>query len=522
MKWTRLIAAPGLAGLVCGVIFTSNSVPPARTQQAFRQAITLTYIDTPSDSSNKVSLSGDPFSVGQLIGGQFNVNSCQGGPTKVYTDQDWQDGRPVLNDTFDDSNIKGADLGTSFDGELDGHRVLFFLPGDINNLNADNSMALSHSGSPNHFLLRFLKETRGPNRGSTFLFGKGNHVPFNMGPDNNPQAGVSIAGENYVVFKTGHEKPGGVMDEFSFLAHFAPTRSSLHGAWDIAPANILIPEAGARIISRNNDGGHFVEVALVHHGDYVYMFGTGLYRNSAIYVARIPSKANEGFPTNNFWTGIEPTQYFRGFLINGANVTPDWSETESDAIPLVDDQNVSVHGVDINVCANPTVFCDPPCGQASPHACGPSVGNVSVQFETSLGLWIMTFDGGRQKDCLGDPDQTHGIYFSYAKDPWGPWSTPQMIFNPATDGGFGKFIYNPDDRCNPFANVAPTGGPAGPALNPTDDNSCNTRGDAYGPFMIKRFNNVDPSGTTLSIYYTMSTFNPYTIVLMHSDFKIGY
>jgi hypothetical protein len=511
----RLALTFGLAAIICGIIFTSKSTPPTSSQTP-RQAIKLTYIDTPTDSTHKVSLPGDPFSVGQLIGGQFNVESCNGG-LKVFTDRDWQDGRPVLNDTFDDSDIKGADLGTSFDGVLNGKRVLFFLPGDINNLNADNSMAVSHSGSPDHFALRFLKETRGPNKGTTFLFGKGNHVPFKMGPDNNPQAGVSIDGANYVVFKTGHEINGDASGEYSILTHFDDT--NLHRMWDVAPSAInLLP----RIISSNDSGGHFVQVALVHHGDYVYMFGTGFYRKSSIYLARIHSKSDEPFPTNNFWTGLEPTQYLRSFLISGGTVSPDWSESESDAMPLVDDQYVSVHGVDVNVCANPTIECSPPrrCGQSSSHACGPSVGNFSVQFEASLGLWIMTFDGGRQKDCQGDPDHIHGIYLSYAKDPWGPWSTPQNIFNPATDGGFGNFIYNPDDPCNSFATPLTIGGPAGPALNPKE--SCNTRGDAYGPFMIKRFNSVDPSGTTLSIYYTVSTFNPYTIVLMHSDFTIGY
>ncbi len=36
--------------------------------------------------------------------------------------------------------------------------------------------------------------------------------------------------------------------------------------------------------------------------------------------------------------------------------------------------------------------------------------------------------------------------------------------------------------------------------------------------MIERFTEVD--GNTLKIYYTMSTWNPYTVVKMESDFAI--
>ncbi len=49
---------------------------------------------------------------------------------------------------------------------------------------------------------------------------------------------------------------------------------------------------------------------------------------------------------------------------------------------------------------------------------------------------------------------------------------------------------------------------------------CNaTRGGAYAPNMIERFTTV--SGNTLTIYYTMSTWNPYTIVKMRSQFTIA-
>jgi len=62
------------------------------------------------------------------------------------------------------------------------------------------------------------------------------------------------------------------------------------------------------------------------------------------------------------------------------------------------------------------------------------VGNLSVAYSGDLGMWLMTFDGGRQGAT------TRGIYLTYAKDPWGPWATPQLIFNGDRDNGVGAFI----------------------------------------------------------------------------------
>jgi hypothetical protein len=44
------------------------------------------------------------------------------------------------------------------------------------------------------------------------------------------------------------------------------------------------------------------------------------------------------------------------------------------------------------------------------------------------------------------------------------------------------------------------------------------RGGAFAPSMIERFTEV--KNDKLSIYYTLSTWNPYTVVKMRSDFTI--
>src|SRR5262249_30097179 len=111
--------------------------------------------------------------------------------------------------------------------------------------------------------------------------------------------------------------------------------------------------------------------------------------------------------------------------------------------------------------------------------------------------------GGRQSNA------TTGIYFTYAQQPWGPWATPQLIFNKKRDQGGGVFIHDP--------NIVPDDGLDGPVIGTNDPYT--TPGGAEGPFMIERFMKV--LGSTLKIYYVVGTYNPYTVVKMRSEFTIS-
>jgi hypothetical protein len=102
-----------------------------------------------------------------------------------------------------------------------------------------------------------------------------------------------------------------------------------------------------------------------------------------------------------------------------------------------------------------------------------------------------------------------------------------LIFNACHDQGFGNFIFYYFDPKKPSDNTCPaavTGnanysGPIGPTVgDQTKNDPTTTIGHPYSPFMIERFTEV--KGDTLKVYYTMSTWNPYAIVKMESDFKI--
>jgi hypothetical protein len=192
-------------------------------------------------------------------------------------------------------------------------------------------------------------------------------------------------------------------------------------------------------------------------GPFVVMWGTGTYRQSDAYLSIVPAA--------DFETG-KGTRYFSGLDAAGA---PMWSEKEGDSTPVVKDG---------------------------------TLGDLSVTWCKELGLWLMTYDSRNQRA---------GIVFSYSRTPWGPWSEPQVVFNMVRDGGLGKFIHKAD--------AVQDDGLAGPILGAKKQaNPGAIRGAAYAPYVVERWTKVD--GPHLTLYYVMSTLNPYVVVLMKSRLDI--
>ena len=59
-----------------------------------------------------------------------------------------------------------------------------------------------------------------------------------------------------------------------------------------------------------------------------------------------------------------------------------------------------------------------------------------------------TVDGGRQSGAARG-QIIRGTYFTYAQQPWGPWATPQLIFNDTRDNAYGIYVHNPTILPNP-------------------------------------------------------------------------
>jgi hypothetical protein len=193
-------------------------------------------------------------------------------------------------------------------------------------------------------------------------------------------------------------------------------------------------------------------------GPFVLMWGSGNYRHSDAYLAIVPAA--------QFESG-KSTLYFGGL---GATGMPVWKEDEGAAEPLV---------------ANGTI------------------GDLSVTWCAELGLWLMTYDSR--------PPAAAGILFSYSHTPWGPWSAPQLIFNASRDHALGAFIHDPQSR--------PDDGLAGPVIGKGQSDPGAVHGGSYAPYVVEPWTRVH--GKDLSIFYVLSTWNPYVVVLMQSHFEIS-
>ena len=109
-------------------------------------------------------------------------------------------------------------------------------------------------------------------------------------------------------------------------------------------------------------------------------------------------------------------------------------------------------------------------------------------------------------NCLNhDPEHPRGIYMRLAEQPWGPWTAAQTIFSPMRDSGYCHFIHRA----------------VKPGVPACDDVSAPNRlevaGGEYGPYFISRFTTGDEARGTSTFYFTMSTWNPYTQVIMKAE-----
>jgi hypothetical protein len=371
---------------------------------------------------------------------------------QVIGDKDWSAWAtgttlPTTNQTATRYNILGTDIGTSF--EDNGKLMVFFgdvLPATSSpTFGAPDPLASSSTtDGESPLALTFVTRSDG-----TPLFVRMQGI--DMGANNVPNAGVSLSDGIYLVINTGATVADGQANAKSMLVRYDPAAGTF-------PAGRTISQMPA---------GKFVFTALRASGSDVYMFGTGVYRGSDIYLSVTPAAS--------FAAGTG-TKYYAGHV----NGQPTWSTSESGAVPIIKDNPL-----------NSATY-------------SPTVGNVSVGYSADLGLWLMTFDGGRQSQ------QTGGFYFTYAKELTGPWTTPQLIFNPTRDNAFTKYIHNPA--------ASPNDGLNGPTIGPNDPTT--TPGGPYAPMLLDRFTKVN--GNTLRIYYFNSTWNPYTVVKMRSEFTIGH
>jgi hypothetical protein len=209
-------------------------------------------------------------------------------------------------------------------------------------------------------------------------------------------------------------------------------------------------------------GGKFVQIAPVVSWPYLYLYGTGAYRSSHVYLARLPLPEH-GAPLA-FSPYLSETP---GFSVwNGSA----WSSSPADAAPLA--------------------FSDDAAAD---------VGELSVQ-QPLPGIWLMMYTPSLKGAFGGN------VMVRWATSPSGPWSTMTSVLDvlaPASEGSY-------------CCAGTPPGGCAGLELY-----GCYEGAPIFGlyaPYMLPYVTPV--SGNTVTVWYVISGTYPYTTALMSFDVDI--
>jgi hypothetical protein len=199
---------------------------------------------------------------------------------------------------------------------------------------------------------------------------------------------------------------------------------------------------------------------------------------------------------------FEP-QYFAG--IDPGSGDPRWSRSQSEAQPLALDGRVG----------------------GSPHEELPLPDQMAISWlPEPVNKWVMLYGGDVPDLFLSDPRNARpgpapgSIRIRFADHPWGPWSVaiphlipgdPEQIGDPYGPGGFlfHRACQPPNGLACGFNQLALCEG-ATPIEN----------GRLYAPNIIDPYTEVDP-GRGVTIYWNVSTINPYGVILMKSTIRPG-
>lgn len=124
-----------------------------------------------------------------------------------------------------------------------------------------------------HSLSEYIHFPSGPREGPGFAFLPGDfEVP----------SGAFSAGSAVYIFYTTVQSPTDITMKASYLARWNTPSTTGTPSYDILYGVDQRFDATGRL------GGNFINIAAEPRGGYVYMFGTGAYRKSAVYLARMP------------------------------------------------------------------------------------------------------------------------------------------------------------------------------------------------------------------------------------------
>jgi len=292
---------------------------------------------------------------------------------------------------------------------------------------------------------------------------------FKQGLFNVPSSGFTVGSTGYTIFWTDHcDNP---------VPEPPPTHCVA-----LPPATTVTPGTnpfGRGVLTRNGSNGttfqtlfdlpaNFNYTAAINSNNIsglpaaqnlgVYVFGVHLYRESNPTLAYVPAGSVENPAAWRYFTGLD------------ANGNPSWS-----ADPAV--------GQPVFTTGDPSSGC---------------VGESSVSWVAPMQRWLMLYNCQRGPDgkfVLGG-----SVKARLAVAPWGPWSAPTEVFKPDTDNAWCRFMHRPSSANPPCADLLGNQG------------SGDAEGAPYAPYVLSRFTRSTTFGT--EIYFLMSTWNPYQVVVM--------
>jgi len=131
------------------------------------------------------------------------------------------------------------------------------------------------------------------------------------------------------------------------------------------------------------------------------------------------------------------------------------------------------------------------------------VGEHSVTWNAPLQVWLLLYNCGPRT-----------IEARFAPEPWGPWSPPTLVLG-AGDPGVKCVLVMDDTNC--ASSVPPRTNYWPLSLNIVP-------GIFYAPFVLNRFTEDKTAGAgqpkRTTIYWLLSTFNPYIVVVMQTTLEL--
>jgi Domain of unknown function (DUF4185) len=426
---------------------------------------------------------------------------------QVIGDKDWISGAPTAAKTFSNFGLDAVDLGFPVDS---GRGPLYFLFGDawpsghlqqpLSTLPPDDALGWttrSGSNAPDATTCLDLElATSAPHEFAHPTV----HPAIQQGTFNVPTGGVFLDDKLYAFFWTDHcvDLRPLITDPFSPLS----LPSAIEGCPQTSESNSIgrsvIAEATPHEVAdfhRPVHPGHpaplrqmpsgFVYVSAVEklvdmppglteanlpHGG-IAVFGAPRYRASIPYLAIAPRETFSDPDTWFFMHGRDDgniSWFTRGQWEVGHDTRLQW---------------VPPGGAEI--------FEGLPVGERC-------VGEHSVTWNAPLQVWLLLYN------CGPGP---RTIEARFAPEPWGPWSPPTVVLSAADPGVMCMLIMN-DNGCAPLPRRS---------YFPTP-------GIFYAPFVLNRFTEDKTAGAgqpkRATIYWLLSTFNPYIVVVMQTTLEL--